>query len=121
MIITYGKRISNPKPENYIEDMKKGENMSEIQWFSYIIFFIGFSFEFRWLVRNKKYYLLSIPWLILLLHNIAFYSAILIHPGNEVLTDNIFFAMWSSILRGHAALTIVGYILYKKNQKTKKE
>lgn len=92
--------------------------MSEIQWFTGLVILIGLVLEVLWAKRNKSCSLLAVPWIILYIHTIIFYVALLVHPGTEIYQGENDFALWSSILRAHSYITIVGYALYRKNQRS---
>lgn len=91
--------------------------MTEIQWFTFIVILIGIMLEVRWSIKNKPCWRMALPWIFLFFHWATFYVTLLITPGVEVYGDNRF-AFWSSILRGHSALTIVGYSWFRKNQRS---
>lgn len=89
--------------------------MSEIQWFTLGVIFIGLVLEIRWATKNRDCFLMAIPWILLFAHYILFYVAWILEPSADF---PVRFSIWSSILRGHTAMTIVGYSIYRKNQRS---
>lgn len=87
--------------------------MSEIQWFTFIVVILGLILETRWAFKNRESALMAIPWILLLTHYTLFYTSLIIDPSYDI---PVRFSVWSSILRGHEIITVVGYSLYRKNQ-----
>lgn len=91
--------------------------MSEIQWFTLIGAIIGLILEIRWAIRNKNCFLMAIPWILLFTHFIIFYAA-WANDSTVIQYIDIKYSEWSSVLRGHSITTIVGYSIYRKNQRS---
>ena len=91
--------------------------MSEIQWFTFTVAIIGAIMEIRLAIKNKSCSLLTVPWIMLFVHYIIFYLAWLLEPTIIGRID-FKYSVWSSILRGHEVITIVGYSYYRKNQRS---
>lgn len=91
--------------------------MDSIQWFTLIVVIIGFGLDIKWVLRNKSNWMIFIPWCLVFLHVIIFYVSRLLPLHLENYFPELQYTIWSSIVRAHTCITIVGYRIYEHRER----
>jgi hypothetical protein len=88
--------------------------MSAVQWVSLGLVLAAAAAELMWARRNTQRYLMAIPLLALYLHVLIYYGCI---SWGVKLPGSTPFSFWSSILRLHELITLLGYSVYRLTSK----